>query len=541
MARSADIRRVARERFGFDELRPGQEEAVAASLEGRDVLAVMPTGSGKSAIYAIAGVLRRGTTVVVSPLLALQRDQVENLEELELGGAAELNSALRAAERRDTLESLADDELEFVLLAPEQFANEETMEALRESEVSLFVVDEAHCISEWGHDFRPEYLRLGAVAEELGRPPILALTATASPPVRTEIVERLGLDDPAIVVRGFDRPNLWLGVESFRDEDAKRERLLELVAEAERPGIVYAATRRGAEEVAEALAAAGVDAVPYHAGLAARERELIQDDFMSGRAEVIVGTIAFGMGIDKPDVRFVFHHDVSDSVDSYYQEIGRAGRDGEPARAVLLYRPADLGLRRFLAAGGQVAADEVVQVAGAVLEHDGPVDPRELQAELDLSQSKVASAVSRLEDAGVIEALPSGEVAPIRDEVDVDAVAEEAEESGERREAFVRSRVDMMRAYAELRDCRREFVLNYFGEPFEAPCGSCDNCEAGRVVEDPAELPFELGARVSHGEWGEGVVQRYEGDKMVVLFDEVGYKTLAVELVEERGLLEPSG
>jgi ATP-dependent DNA helicase RecQ len=541
MAVRSDIRRMARERLGFDELRPGQEEAAAAILGGRDVLAVMPTGSGKSAIYAIAGVLRPGATVVVSPLLALQRDQVENLEELEVGGAAELNSTQRAAERRETLESLEGDELEFVFLAPEQFANEETLDTLRKAEVSLFVVDEAHCISEWGHDFRPDYLRLGAVAEQLGRPPILALTATASPPIRAEIVERLGLDDPEIVVRGFDRPNLWLGVEAFRDEEAKLERLLELVVEAALPGIVYTATRRQAEEVAEALGERGVDAAPYHAGLGAREREQIQDDFMTGRADVIVGTIAFGMGIDKADVRFVFHLHVSDSVDSYYQEIGRAGRDGEPARAVLLFRPEDLGLRRFFAAAGQVDADEVARVAEAVLERDGPVDPRELKDELALSQSKIASTISRLEDAGVLNALPSGEVVAAEAEVDVEAVAEEAAITKERREAFVRSRIDMIRAYAELRDCRREFVLNYFGEEYEPPCGTCDNCEAGEVVEDRADVPFELGSRVAHREWGMGVVQRYEGDKMVVLFDEVGYKTLAVDLVAEHELLEPTG
>ena len=355
------------------------------------------------------------------------------------------------------------------------------------------MVDEAHCISEWGHDFRPDYLRLGAVAEELGRPPILALTATASPPVRAEIGERLDLADPEIVVRGFDRPNLWLGVESFRDDDAKRERLVELVAEADKPGIVYAATRKRAEEIAAALAERSMDAVPYHAGLAARERELIQDDIMEGRAEVIVGTIAFGMGIDKPDVRFVFHLDVSDSVDSYYQEIGRAGRDGETARANLLFRPEDLGLRRFFAAAGQVDADEVAQVAEAILDRDGPIDPQELAEQVELSRSKLASAVSSLQDAGVVEALPSGALVPVASDVDVEEVAQEAAGTGERREAFVRSRIEMIRAYAELRDCRRGFVLNYFGEAFEPPCGNCDNCDAGRVVEDPDELPFELG------------------------------------------------
>src|SRR5215208_6320857 len=234
------IEHVARESFGWEKLRPGQAEAATAVVEGRDTLAVMSTGYGKSAIYQIAAVLIPGPTVVVSPLIALQREQAEELE---------------------------DDELEFIFMSPEQLANESVQEELRAAQPSLFVVDEAHSISEWGHDFRPDYLKLGAVAEAVGRPPILALTATASPPVREEIVTRLDMRDPALFVRGFDRPNIWLGVERFHEEEHKKRALIERVVDEPKPGIVYAATRRGAEQYAEELRGAGVDALAYHGGM----------------------------------------------------------------------------------------------------------------------------------------------------------------------------------------------------------------------------------------------------------------------------------
>jgi ATP-dependent DNA helicase RecQ len=535
---------VAREAFGFEALRPGQQEAIEAVLAGRDTLVVMSTGSGKSAIYQIAALLTPGATVVVSPLIALQRDQVEDLAERAAGGAAQLNSSLPAAERERAFAELAEDALEFLFLAPEQLANRDVLDELAVARPSLLVVDEAHCISEWGHDFRPEYLRLGAAAQALGRPTILALTATAAPPVREEIVERLGLRDPALVVRGFDRPNIRLAVERFFGEqgaERKRRALEERVADAPKPGIVYLATRREAEEMAEGLAERGVRAAAYHAGMRARDRDAVQERFMDGALDAVCATTAFGMGIDKADVRWVFHGEVSESLDAYYQEIGRAGRDGEPAEAVLFHRPEDVGLRRFFAGGGQVDVEEIAGVLDAVEDGHGPVEPAVLHARTELSQTKLTTAISRLEEAGAVQVTPGGEVAPAERSPERAEAIRAAAEAEEKRRAFDRSRVEMMRGYADTDGCRRAFVLSYFGEPFEPPCGNCDNCLAGRGERAaPAGAPFSVGDRVAHPQWGAGVVQRIAEEALVVLFDEVGYKSLALDVVRERGLLEPA-
>jgi ATP-dependent DNA helicase RecQ len=530
---------VARERFGYESFRAGQEAAIKALLDGRDTLAVMPTGSGKSAIYQIAAVLIPGSTVVISPLVALQHDQVESITQQEVGKAAMVNSTVPSTERQEAFEALEEEELDFLFIAPEQFNNPETLDRLQNSKPSLFVVDEAHCISEWGHDFRPDYLRLGAVVNALGHPRVLALTATAAPTVRQEIVERLGMHDPQIIVQGFDRPNIWLAVKRFEDEAQKQQALLKWAVRVKKPGIVYVATRKKAEEVAQALCDEGVQAIFYHAGMKAKEREDAQTAFMNDEAEVIVATTAFGMGVDKPNVRFVFHYDISDSVDSYYQEMGRAGRDGEKALAILFYCPNDLNLRRFLTSSGQIDVELLEQVAITVQEQHQPINLRNLQAQTNLSQSKLTKALSRLEEVGAVESLPTGEVIASEQPPELSEATQEAARAQECYQHYVRSRLEMMRGYAEVRDCRREYLLNYFGETLEEPCGFCDNCKAGVVVEEDSDSqPFPLNSRVVHSSWGEGQVMRYEGDKIVILFDEVGYKTFAVDFVRLRGLLK---
>jgi ATP-dependent DNA helicase RecQ len=272
----------------------------------------------------------------------------------------------------------------------------------------------------------------------------------------------------------------------------------------------------------------------------AAERDAVQERFMDGDIDVVCATTAFGMGIDKADVRWVFNAEVSESLDAYYQEIGRAGRDGEPAEAVLFYRAEDVGLRRFFSGSGQVEVDEIAGVLDAVERHDGPVDPAELQEETELSQTKLTTAVSRLEEAGALEVLPSGEVSRTPSGPKHAAAIRAAAEAEEKRRSFDRSRVDMMRAYAETSGCRRAHILSYFGEPFSPPCGHCDNCEAGHgAAATPDDAPFAVGERVAHGQWGEGVVQRYDDVAVIVLFDEVGYKSLALDVVTERHLLTP--
>lgn len=534
------ISRTAREVLGIRRLHPAQRRAVAALLAGRDTLGVMPTGFGKSAVYQLAGLLGEGLTVVVSPLLALQQDQIEGLNERVPGAAAALNSTLSAQHREDVERRAREGSLRFLLLAPEQLVKADTLETLAAAGVSLLAVDEAHCISEWGHDFRPEYLRLSDAARELGRPTLLALTATAAPPVRAEIVERLEMRDPLTIVAGFDRPNLFLAVERFHDEERKDATLVERVGELPAPGIVYCATRAGAERVTSRLRDAGFDARCYHAGLAKSRRERTQDWFMASRAGVTVATIAFGMGIDKPDVRFVIHHDVPDSVDSLYQEMGRAGRDGEPATALLLYRPEDLGLQRFQSAGGRVEGDELERVAAALGRR--PREAAEIGRETGLSASRLTTALSRLADVGAAQLSADGSVrAPAR-APDAHRAAERAVAADAHRHDYERSRVEMIRSYAEHRACRRVFLLSYFGETRAEPCGNCDNCRAGHgaAPEDPARTGYEPGERVRHERWGAGTVQRSEGDELVVLFDEAGYRTLDACVVHERRLLEPA-
>ncbi|MBW3658380.1 MAG: ATP-dependent DNA helicase [Actinobacteria bacterium] len=526
----------------FDRLRPGQKEAVKSVLEQRDTLVVLPTGSGKSAIYQIAGELIDGPTLVVSPLIALQADQVRSIEDRAgLGKAAALNSTLTAGQRADVLARYHAGDLEFLFLAPEQLANERTLAELAAGGPSLVVVDEAHCVSDWGHDFRPDYLRVGAAIDRLGHPPVLALTATAAPPVRQEIVDRLGLADPDIVVRGFDRPNIHLAVRRVQDEDTHRAAVVEAVEACEPPGIVYVATRREAERYATDLRVVGLRAAHYHGGMHKDDRRATHHAFLDDELDVVVATPAFGMGIDKPNVRFVHHANIPDSLDSYYQEVGRAGRDGEPAAATLFFREADLGIRRFFAGGNAVGPETLEDLAAGIDAAEGHVDAVDLGDRLGLSEVKLTVGLTRLEDVGFLRLHPDGRVERLADGPAPREAADAAGRQDEAHERYEASRLEMMRAYAETDHCRGRFLVNYYGEHLDGTCGHCDRCDAGARAATPDDPPFALDCRVVHPKWGSGTVTRYEEDRVVVLFDEAGYRTLSLAVVRDQELLTPAG
>jgi ATP-dependent DNA helicase RecQ len=537
------LRRIARKHFGWPSLRPGQFKPMRAVLRRRDALVVLPTGAGKSAIYQIPAVLLPGPTVVISPLLALQQDQIAALNERgdDKIRAVRVSSAESPKEKREAFEAIRNGQAEFLFITPEQLADPERAAEVRALKPGLVAVDEAHCISAWGHDFRPDYLALGDMIKQIGRPPVLALTATASPPVREDIIARLRLHKPEIHVSGLDRRNLFLEVAYCPDEAYRWRRLTALLDEAERPGIIYVATRRGAEELAEKLTTAGYPAAYYHGGMPAGLREQRHEEFTADKVDIMVATSAFGMGIDKPNIRWVAHVALPDSPDSYFQEIGRAGRDGEPARALLLWRSEDEAIQRFFS-GGTPDAEELQALAAAL--HKGPQSKTALQKETGLGPRKLGQFLGLLEQVGAVQA-GSGHKLTVPPRAPLPAAAAKAAvEEYERQQAVVRSRTDMMRGFAQSRQCRSETLLAYFGEDQKKVCHHCDNCADGTAeIIDAAEAagPFPVHSHVRHGEWGTGMVMNYEEDRMTVLFDSVGYKTLSVPVVVEQKLLTPAG
>ncbi|MBL8956807.1 MAG: ATP-dependent DNA helicase RecQ [Myxococcaceae bacterium] len=393
--------------FSLSSFRPGQADVIDAVLEGHNTVAVMPTGAGKSLCYQLPAMLLDGVTVVVSPLIALMKDQVEQLTAKGLPAAA-LNSSLSDGQRIDVMRRLADGGLKLLYVAPERLRSEALLEQLQ-GRVSLFAIDEAHCISAWGHDFRPDYAQLGSIRRRLMPPRTVALTATATPEVRQDIVKVLLMREPRVFVTGFDRPNLYLEVVNVAGDADKRQACLALARE-HGSGLVYCPTRKSAESLHAALEKNGVEAVLYHAGLDDDARRRAQDTFMSSQRAVAVATNAFGMGIDKPDIRFVAHAGIPRAVEAYYQEIGRAGRDGQHARAVLLFNHADVFTQERLIQGShppQTLIADVWNHLSRAKSYDRGVAT--LAKNLGASDLEVGAAVKILERSGFLTRSGRGE------------------------------------------------------------------------------------------------------------------------------------
>jgi ATP-dependent DNA helicase RecQ len=498
--------------FGFSGFRPGQEEAVAAAVGGRDVLVVMPTGAGKSLCYQLPALMRDDLTLVVSPLVSLMHDQVAALEHVAPGRAGLVNAQQDAATNRDVLARAASGELRLLYVAPERFSSPGFLDAVRQVSIGLFVVDEAHCVSQWGHDFRPDYFRLADAARWLNATAIVASTATATPQVAVDIVRRLGLRDPARVTTGFDRPNLSFAVVPCATTAAKHRAIVAALRDpAARPAIVYSGTRAGTEALSALLHdELGVPAPAYHAGLPRAERADVQRRFMSGEVEVVVATNAFGMGIDKADVRTVAHDSVPASVEAYYQEAGRAGRDGRPARALLFAEPKDKALhvffiRRDEGDGGLLerVAARVVGASSLELDPDssGRFDVALAELGGDEEHDRIRAAIGHLARAGVVQPAPAA-ADRVRGRVlaPFDARARAACTASYDEATRVRWRqYRAVWAFVEGDGCRRRALLNHFGDRSDplpqVPC--CDICAPHLRPEIPQQAP-----RMNHARAG---------------------------------------
>lgn len=543
--------------FGVDGFRSSQQAVIQSVLEGRNTLGIMPTGAGKSLTYQLTSLFLPKPVIVVSPLIALMQDQQRRAAEADVS-VEKVDSTLSRKQLHAAEEAIHAGSAKLLYVTPERLENHEFLAELKENGVSLFVVDEAHVVSQWGHDFRPAYLGLRHARAALGNPPVLALTATATEQVIDDILHDLDAEDARIINAGSERTNLFFSVHPTVNNDAKLARLTHMIAQEKGSGIVYTASVRSANDLHERFTQAGIPVGHYHGKLSPKERQHALDDFMHDRYRVMIATKAFGLGIDKPDIRFVYHYEFPDSLETYYQEAGRAGRDGLPSSAVLLFRLEDRRIQTFFAAGKYPTLHEMSQVLDAVPD-DSAVKPAAVASATAVSLKRAQVILHLLHDTGLVVCNDDGYMrtsALIVDDEHITALMT----AYQLRTECDHKRLQEMMHYAETAQCRRQVFRRYFSEPAGDICGNCDNClnhtsESAQPValyaaaEDhgvtrietlsgsivttaPQTLPhhqdvtFAVGSTVLHKQFGKGTVKDVEGSTVLVRFAGVGMKKL---------------